>query len=108
MNTGHNNGADHNNAHANVKPGLTAKRRSSVENDAYAAFVRRVLKAFSRRIAAGDIDALTDLINLAADLEVALQQAVSGLRDQGYSWTDIGNATGVTRQAAHQRWAGDA
>jgi hypothetical protein len=91
----------------NVKPGLTAKRRSSVENDDYAQFLRRVLKAFSRRIAAGDIDALTDLNNLAADLETALHDAVSGLRRHGYSWTDIGNATGTTRQAAHQRWGGD-
>jgi hypothetical protein len=91
----------------NVKPGLTAKRRSSVENDDYAQFLRRVLRAFSRRIAAGDIDALTDLNNIAADLETALHDAVTGLRGHGYSWTDIGNATGVTRQAAQQRWGGD-
>jgi hypothetical protein len=91
----------------NVKPGLTAKRRSSVENDDYAQFLRRVLRAFSRRIAAGDIDALTDLANLAADLETALHDAVTGLRQEGYSWADIGNATGTTRQAAHQRWGGD-
>jgi hypothetical protein len=91
----------------NVKRGLTAKRRSSVENDDYAQFLRRVLKAFSRRIAVGDIDALTDLNNLAAELETAMRDAVVGLRQHGYSWTDIGNATGTTRQAAHQRWGGE-
>jgi hypothetical protein len=91
----------------NVKRGLTANRRSSVENDDYAQFLRRVLRAFSRRIAAGDIDALTDLNNLAVDLETALRDAVIGLRQHGYSWTGIGDATGTTRQAAHQRWGGD-
>jgi hypothetical protein len=89
-----------------VNPGLTAKRRSSVENDDYAQFLRRILRAFTRRIADGDIDALTDLANLHADLETAISDAVSGLRHHGYSWTDIGNATGITRQAAHQRWGG--
>ena len=40
---------------------LTRKRRSRVvENDEYAAFLRRVIRAYSRRIAAGDIEAITD------------------------------------------------
>jgi hypothetical protein len=36
-----------------------------------------------------------------------MSDAVKGLRAHGYSWADIGNATAVTRQAAHQRWGGD-
>jgi hypothetical protein len=88
-----------------VKRRLTAK--PAIENDEYAAFTRRILRAYARRISAGDIDALADIIILAADVEHATRQAVTGLRDTGYSWADIGLRLGVTRQAAQQRW-GDA
>lgn len=85
-----------------VKDRLTVK--AVVENDEYAAFARRILRAYGRRISGGDIDALTDLLDLAADVEHATRQAVAGLRDTGYSWADIGTRLGVTRQAAQQRW----
>jgi hypothetical protein len=85
-----------------VKTRLTAK--PVVENGEYAAFARRILRAYARRIATGDIDALADIIILAADVEDATRQAVTGLRDSGYSWADIGLRLGVTRQAAQQRW----
>jgi hypothetical protein len=92
-----------------VKPRLTPRRRRTVtENDGYAAFLRRAIRAFGRRIAAGDIDALADAAFLAAQLDTTIQTAVSGLRDRGYSWADIGRQLGVTRQAAQQRWGGDA
>jgi hypothetical protein len=85
---------------------LTRKRRKRhVENDEYAAFTRRVLRGYGRRIAAGDIDAIADLDGLLGEVETALSRAVSGLRDTGYSWAEIGLRLGVTRQAVHQRWA---
>jgi hypothetical protein len=84
---------------------LTAKRRRrSVENDEYAAFLRRVIGAYSRRVAGGDIDAIPDMTGLAGQLDTAIGEAVSGLRDSGYSWADIAQRLGVTRQAAQQRW----
>jgi DNA segregation ATPase FtsK/SpoIIIE, S-DNA-T family len=89
-----------------VKPALTRKRtRRHVESDEYAAFTRRVLRGYARRIAAGDIDAIADLGGLLGDVETALSRAVTGLRDSGYSWAEIGLRLGVTRQAVHQRWA---
>jgi hypothetical protein len=67
---------------------LTRKRRKRhVENDEYAAFTRRVLRGYARRIAAGDIDAIADLGGLLGEVETALSRAVSGLRDAGYSLT---------------------
>ena len=46
---------------SDVKASLTPKRRARVvENDQYAAFVRRVITAYSRRVAARDIDAISD------------------------------------------------
>jgi hypothetical protein len=88
---------------------LTRKRRPKfVENDEYAAFLRRVIRAFGRRIAAGDIDALADAAFLADQLDTVIKSAVTGLRSRGYSWADIGRQLGVTRQAAQQRFGGDA
>ena len=88
-----------------VKNGLTPnRRRRSVENDEYASFIRRVLRAYTRRVAAGDIDALADMTGPAAELDEAISQAVAGLREASYSWTEIAARLGVTRQAAQQRW----
>ena len=78
-----------------------------VENTAYAAFARRILRAYARRISAGDIDALADITILAADIDNAIRHAVTGLRTAGYSWAEIGARLGVTRQAAQQRWGGN-
>jgi hypothetical protein len=91
-----------------VNKPLTPKRRSRVvENDEYAAFLRRVIRAYSRRIAAGDIEAITDMATLADDLDQAIRQAITGLRQVGYSWADIAMRLGITRQGAQQRWGTD-
>jgi hypothetical protein len=75
-----------------------------VENPEYAAFVRRILKACARRIAAGDIESLALMAELADTIDSSIGDAVTGLREQGYSWAEIGSRLGVTRQAAQQRW----
>ena len=80
------------------------RRRRPVENDEYASFIRRVLRAYARRVAAGDVDALADMTSLAAELDDAISQAVTGLRAAGYSWAEIAVRLRVTRQAAQQRW----
>ena len=83
-------------------PGYTLAR--TVENDEYGEFIRRILHAYSRRIADGDVEALSLMTGLADELDDALAQAVKGLRDRGYSWAEIGARLGITRQAAQQRW----
>ncbi len=84
---------------------LTVKRpKRVVENDEYAAFVRRVLAAYSRRVAAGDIEAITEMASIARDMDTAVREAVAGLRTCGYSWAEIASRLGVTRQGAQQRW----
>jgi hypothetical protein len=75
-----------------------------VENGEYAAFARRVLRAYARRIATGDVEALTLMLGLSAEIDTAISQAVTGLRAFGYSWAEIGSRLGITRQAAQQRW----
>ncbi len=92
-----------------VNSALTPKRsRRHVENDDYAAFLRRVIRAYRRRVAIGDIDAITEMAALAADFDTALRDAITGLRARhGYSWAEIAARLGITRQGAQQRWGGD-
>jgi hypothetical protein len=88
-----------------VKDTLTPNRAGRVvENDEYAAFARRVLRAYARRVADGDVEALILMFGLAAEIDTAITEAVKGLRGFGYSWAEIGSRLGVTRQAAQQRW----
>ncbi|GAA2571860.1 hypothetical protein [Pseudonocardia hydrocarbonoxydans] len=93
-------------ARSRVNATLTTGRTPRVvENSEFAAFGRRVIRAAGRRIAAGDVEALPDLAALSADLDAAIGDAVTGLRAAGYSWGEIASRLGVSRQAAHQRWA---
>jgi len=88
-----------------VKTTLTPNRPGRVvENDEYAAFARRVLRAYARRVADGDVEAFTLMLGLSAEIDTAISQAVTGLRGFGYSWAEIGSRLGITRQAAQQRW----
>jgi hypothetical protein len=82
-------------------------RRDVVENDAYAGFTRRIVRAYARRVASGDVEALADLVDLATQIDAAISEAVTGLRACGYSWAEIAARLGITRQAAQQRWGGD-
>ena len=88
------------------KPLTPNRPRRVVENDEYAAFLGRVLAAYARRVAAGDVEALTLMLGLSEQIDDAIAQAVNGLRGFGYSWAEIGNRLGITRQAAQQRWGG--
>ena len=63
------------------KARLSPKRgRRSVENDEYGGFIRRILRAYSRRVADGDIGALSFMTRLADGLDDTIAQAVKGLR----------------------------
>ena len=60
-----------------VKNPLTPNRAGRVrENDEYAAFARRVLRAYARRVASGDVEALTLMTDLADEIDTAISQAV--------------------------------
>jgi len=98
-----------------VKPGLTPKPvrrvkrgKRTVENPAYASFVGRILRSYARRVAAGDIEALQQLVLLPSEVDAMTRTAVKGLRYIGYSWADIGARLGVSRQAAQMRYGNQA
>jgi hypothetical protein len=70
----------------------------------YGGMVRRMLRAYGRRVADRDVEALTELVGMRAELEAAVQVAVDGLRASGYSWAEVARPLGISRQAAQQRY----
>lgn len=69
----------------------------------------RMMRAYGRRVGAGDVEDLGDLIALEGVLREVLQDAVTAMRaNHGRSWADIAAAAGTTRSAAHQRWGAKA
>jgi hypothetical protein len=93
-----------------VKPALTRTRtkraKRAVENAQFDAFVRRILRAYGRRVAAGDVEALTSLAALAVEVDAVTRLAVAGLRRKpySYSWSEIADRLGVSKQAAQMRY----
>jgi hypothetical protein len=88
-----------------VKESLTANPRSGrVANSDYQAMVGRILRAYGRRVASADPEALAELVALRDQLDTAIDAGVAGLRTAGYSWAAIGAPMGMSRQAAQQRW----
>jgi hypothetical protein len=94
-----------------VKASLTrarAKRaKRTVENPDFGAFVSRILRAYGRRVAAGDVEALRLLVAVPAEAEAMVRISVAGLRKAGYSWQDIADRLGTSKQAAHMRYGRD-
>lgn len=87
-----------------AKP-LQAKRPKRIrENPEYHQFAQRVVVAYGRRVASGDIEAIRDMCALSEHLDEAIRVAVAGLHGHGYSWTDVAQRLGISRQAAHQRF----
>jgi hypothetical protein len=83
-----------------------AGRRRAVENPEFAAFIRRILRAYGRRAGGGDLDALGDLARLRDEIDGHLADVIAMLRHEpwSYSWREIAEALGISRQAAQQRF----
>ena len=76
-----------------------------VENDEYAKFCRRVIRAYARRVADADDVDLAEMVAVRDEMDRAIAAAVHGQRERwGASWADIGRGLGVTRQAAQMRF----
>lgn len=89
----------------------TATKRQKVyrETPEFGAMVRRMVKAYGARVAAGDIESLADLVALRADVDRHISVAAAALHADtdehpGYSWTEIAQVLGISRQAARQRF----
>jgi hypothetical protein len=75
----------------------------------YAAMMGRMLRAYSKRVGDADPEDLAAMLAVYAQFGVAIQDAVTAQRARhGTSWAEIGRGAGITRQAAQQRWGGQA
>lgn len=59
----------------------------------------------ARPLPGAELADLIDAARAAADAQHRLGEAARAARDAGASWTQIGDALGLTRQAAQQRWS---
>lgn len=82
-----------------------SNRAPRTEADEFGGFVRRIIRAYGRRVADRDIEGLAGLVAARADLDDAIGTAVAGLVASDYSWADIGRVLGISRQAAQQQHA---
>jgi hypothetical protein len=88
------------------KPVRRKRPARMVETDKFDAFARRILRAYGRRVAVGDIEALRSLVDLGAEIDATVRLAVTSLHASPYkySWSEIGDRLGVSRQAAQMRF----
>jgi hypothetical protein len=84
-------------------------RENQTGTDEYAGFVRRILRSYGKRAAAGELDtnALAHLVELRASVDAQIEATVAALRTEAggaYSWAQIGEALGMDRGAACRKY----
>lgn len=82
---------------------MSGKRRER-EIPAYASAVRRMIRSHGRRVGDADPEDLPGLLAMREVVDEAIEDAVRGQREAGFSWAQIARGLGTTRQAAQQRF----
>lgn len=83
-----------------------SRRRVAVETPEFAAFARRIIRSYAKRVADADEVDLAEMVRVRDEMDEAIGQAVAGMRrNHGRSWAYIGEAMGTSRQAAFKRFA---
>lgn len=86
-------------------PRRSTSARREVETSAWLeGFVRRIVRRAGVRVADADEVEFAIFLDILRETEAAAQTAVDGLRARGVSWRIIGEAAGITRQAAQMKW----
>ena len=86
---------------------MARKRNTPTDSSEYLGFMERVTKNLAKRAVDDGIDALHSLGVIAKLHDSVMHELVAYLRTEeggAYSWTDIGDALGVTRSAAQKRF----
>lgn len=80
------------------------------DTEEWGAFLERILRATARRVGNGDIEGLAVIARVQRLVDETMQHSVDRLRAEPweYSWADIGQRLGITRQAAQQRFGSKA
>lgn len=80
------------------------RQRREREAPEIGAMASRVLRALVRRAADGDSEALEQLLELERELPAAIKDAGRGMHEFGYTYTEIADVAGISRQAARERF----
>lgn len=80
-------------------------RKAEREADEIGAFVRRMVRALTRRAADGDVEALVQMVQTRRALDVEILTAARALVAFGWTYAEIGRELGISKQRAHQRFA---
>ncbi len=84
-----------------------AKRRER-ETTEYAGMLRRMIRAYGRRVADADDVDLAEMVELRSVLEAAIATAVHGQRERhAASWADVARGLGTSRQYAQRTYGKD-
>lgn len=97
---------------ATTKPRKRSRDSRKNEPDMYAGFVRRGMRALGRKISAGDVAALPELVKLEAELDAVILDTVGQLISEPhcYSWGEVaahlkaGGCSITTRQGVQQKY----
>lgn len=81
-----------------------AHKRRRYESPAIGEAIRRQVSSLVTRCAEGDTEALEELGAIAEAVERATFEGARAMYRAGYTWSAIGDALGVTRQAASARF----
>lgn len=79
-------------------------QRRRYESPAVGAAIRRQVSALVSRCAEGDTEALEELAAVGAAVERATFEGARAIYRAGYTWQHVGDALGITRQGASQRF----
>ena len=84
----------------------TMTRENTAGTDTYADFMKRGIRAYTKRAAAGEVDTetLAQMVALQDQMTQAMTEVVVALRADGYSWAQIAAELGITKAAAYKRY----
>lgn len=74
------------------------------ENPEYGAMVARMLRAYGKRVGEADPIDFVELVALRYELEEAITAAVAGQIKAGFSWREVAEGLGVSKEAAWMRY----
>lgn len=80
------------------------RRRGPMETPEYADMMARLVRRYGVRVGDADTVDLTRMLEVRALFDEAIRAAVRGQREAGFTWGEIGEALGTSKQAALMRF----
>lgn len=75
-----------------------------METPEYADMMARLVRRYGVRVGDADTVDLTRMLEVRALFDEAIRAAVRGQREAGFTWGEIGEALGTSKQAALMRF----